>query len=233
MVKVNANFDERVVVHTDQMDWLDSPMPGVRRRLLDRVGDEVARATSIVEYAPGSQFSPHTHTGGEEFLVLSGVFQDEHGDYPAGSYVRNPPTSSHTPGAQDGCVLFVKLWQFDLKDREQVHRHIDEVSDDEVDGQPGVTVSTLYDSERETVRLIRLDAGASYSTSAAGGHEALILSGSARLNDEQLGVHDWARLPTSDSLTLTALGAPTTLWLKSGQLRHVDAEIGALRTFAS
>jgi hypothetical protein len=61
--------------------------------MLDRIGDEVARATSIVRYAPASHFSPHVHDGGEEFLVLEGTFQDEHGDYPVGSYVRNPPTS--------------------------------------------------------------------------------------------------------------------------------------------
>src|SRR4030081_2308500 len=83
---------------------------------------EVARASSIVRYAPASRFSAHTHGGGEEFLVLHGVFQDEHGDYPAGSYVRNPPSSRHTPGSASGCVLFIKLWQFDLKDRTPV-RH--------------------------------------------------------------------------------------------------------------
>src|SRR5262249_62190655 len=78
-----------------------------------RVGDEVARATSIVRYAPGTVFSPHTHPGGEEFFVLDGTFQDERGDYPAGSYVRNPPTSRHTPRSQAGCTIFVKLFQFD------------------------------------------------------------------------------------------------------------------------
>jgi len=95
---LNADFTEPVLLHTDQIAWLASPMKGVHRRMLDRIGDEVARATTIVRYAPGSHFSPHVHSGGEEFIVLEGVFQDEHGDYPAGSYVRNPPTSSHTPG---------------------------------------------------------------------------------------------------------------------------------------
>jgi anti-sigma factor ChrR (cupin superfamily) len=83
-------------------------MPGVHRRMLDRIGGEVARATSIVRYAPASHFSPHIHDGGEEFLVLEGTFQDEHGGYPVGSYVRNPPTSSHTPGSSVGCTIFVK-----------------------------------------------------------------------------------------------------------------------------
>jgi anti-sigma factor ChrR (cupin superfamily) len=56
-----------------------------------------------VRYAPHSRFSAHTHGRDEEFLVLAGVFQDEHGDFPAGSYIRNPPTSSHTPGSESGC----------------------------------------------------------------------------------------------------------------------------------
>ena len=97
-----------------------SPTAGVDRRMLDRIGAEVARATSIVRYAPASRFPAHVHGGGEEFLVLDGVFQDEHGDFPAGSYVRNPPQSRHTPGSAPGCTIFVKLWQFDPDDRTQV-----------------------------------------------------------------------------------------------------------------
>lgn len=67
-----------------------------------------ARATSLVRYQPGSHFSAHEHGGGEEILVLDGVFEDEHGYYPAGSYLRNPPGSRHTPGSTEGCVIFVR-----------------------------------------------------------------------------------------------------------------------------
>ena len=123
-MNLNAEFGARAAVHAARLDWTPSPIPGVDRRMLDRLGDEVARATSIVRYAPHSHFSPHTHGGGEEFLVLDGIFQDEHGDYPAGTYVRNPPTTSHTPGSEPGCTLFVKLWQFDPDDRTPAaHRH--------------------------------------------------------------------------------------------------------------
>jgi anti-sigma factor ChrR (cupin superfamily) len=104
-VNINADFGERVVVHANQMPWIPSPIAGIDRRMLDRIGDDVARATTIESYAPGSAFSAHTHTGGEEHLVLAGVFQDEHGDFPAGIYVRNPPTSFHTPSAQNGATI--------------------------------------------------------------------------------------------------------------------------------
>jgi len=90
-MNLNAYFSKCAAVHAGKLDWVASPMPGVERRMLDRIGEEVARATSVVRYAPHSCFSPHVHEGGEEFLVLAGVFQDEHGDYPAGTYVRNPP----------------------------------------------------------------------------------------------------------------------------------------------
>ena len=145
-MKINAEFDERVVLHADDIEWRDSPMPGVSRRPLDRIGDEVARATTIVRYAPESKFSAHTHDGGEEFIVLEGVFQDEHGDFPAGCYVRNPPTSRHTPGSKPGCVIFVKLWQFDPDDRTHVRvdmNKVGAVADAErpgVDQAPGTLV---------------------------------------------------------------------------------------------
>ena len=108
-MELNADFSQRVLLHADELTWQASPMAGVERRMLDRIGDEVARATTIVRYAPGSHFSAHTHGGGEEFIVLDGVFQDEHGDFPAGSYVRNPPTSRHTPGSAPGCVTALPL----------------------------------------------------------------------------------------------------------------------------
>src|ERR1051325_10252991 len=98
-MEINADFSRRGAVHAARLPWVLSPMAGVERRMLDRIGDEVARATSIVRYAPDSRSSPHTHGGGEEFLVLAGVFQDEYGKYPVGSYVRNSPTSRHTPGS--------------------------------------------------------------------------------------------------------------------------------------
>ena len=104
---VNADFAGRVVVQTNDLPWLPSPQAGVDRRLLDRVGGEVARATSLVRYAPASRFPAHAHALGEEFLVLDGVFSDEHGDYPKGTYVRNPPGSRHTPHTGPGCTIFV------------------------------------------------------------------------------------------------------------------------------
>ena len=89
-MELNADFSRRASVHAARLAWTPSPIAGVERRMLDRIGDEVARATSIVRYAPNCHFSAHTHGGGEEFLVLEGVFQDEHGDFPAGCLYPQP-----------------------------------------------------------------------------------------------------------------------------------------------
>jgi anti-sigma factor ChrR (cupin superfamily) len=108
-MRINADYTLRVVLNHHELPWVTSPESGVERRMLDRVGDEVARATSIVRYQPGSRFRSHTHDRGEEILVLDGVFSDENGDYPAGTYLMNPPGSSHAPFSETGCTLFVKL----------------------------------------------------------------------------------------------------------------------------
>src|SRR6266700_4133394 len=117
---VHDDFSRRVVIATDEMPWTPSPQAGVERRPLDRIGGEVARATSLVRYAPASSFPAHDHALGEEFLVLNGLFSDEHGDYPAGPYIRNPPQSRHTPRTAPGCTILVKLRQMAPSERDRV-----------------------------------------------------------------------------------------------------------------
>jgi len=106
---VNANFDERIVIDTLKSGWVSSPVPGIERIMLDRLGAEDARATSIVRYAAGTTFTPHEHPLGEDFLVLSGVFSDEHGDYPAGTWLRSPHLSVHNPYSNPGSLIYVKV----------------------------------------------------------------------------------------------------------------------------
>ena len=108
-MQINSDYTQRVVLNHHDLPWVSTPILGVERRMLDRVGGEVAKATSIVRYQPGVEFSTHTHDFGEEIFVLEGVFSDEYGDYPAGTYVMNPPGSQHKPYSETGCTLFVKL----------------------------------------------------------------------------------------------------------------------------
>lgn len=221
-MELNANFNERVAVHTDQMAWLASPMPGVERRMLDRIGGEVARATTIVRYAPQSKFSEHTHTGGEEFIVLNGVFQDEHGDYPAGTYVRNPPTTAHTPRSELGCTIFVKLWQFDLRDRTQFRKTMAEELSAPI---AGVASVELHRDDREVVTYSHIDAGAILHNADPGGIELLVISGSLTESGETLGGCAWLRLPEGSPLMATAGADGAKVWIKTGHLRHAKPPV--------
>ena len=117
---LHADLRARAVLDTKALPWAPSPMEGVERRLLDRRGGEVARATSIVRYAPGRCFERHSHPGGEEILVLEGTFSDEMGDYPAGTYLRNPSGSGHAPFSDQGCTLLVKLMQMHPADQQRL-----------------------------------------------------------------------------------------------------------------
>jgi anti-sigma factor ChrR (cupin superfamily) len=119
-MKLHTDFKIKVTVNTESVPWAASPVKDVDRKMLERDGDEVARATSLVRYAPNSRFTTHQHDLGEEFFVLDGVFQDELGQYPAGTYVKNPTGSSHTPFTETGCTLFVKLRYQDPSDDKRV-----------------------------------------------------------------------------------------------------------------
>ncbi len=223
-MEINADFTQRVLVQTDELDWVASPMKGVERRMLDRIGDEVARATTIVRYAPKSHFAAHTHSGGEEFIVLEGVFQDEHGDYPVGSYIRNPPTTSHTPGSEEGCTIFVKLWQFDAADRTSVKIDMANMDSFPVASREGVSVMPLFEDERETVRLETWGSGAHVMVDAPEGAEFFVLNGEFSTDQgESLRKNSWLRIPKGDALSATVGAKGAKVWMKTRHLRFVDS----------
>lgn len=217
-MNLNADFTQRAAVHAASLPWQPSPTPGVDRRMLDRIGGEVARATSIVRYAPDSWFPAHTHGGGEEFLVLDGVFQDEHGDFPVGSYVRNPPQSRHTPGSKEGCTIFVKLWQFDPQDRTDVRLDTAAMRAEPALGRPGVELVELFRDGVEEVRLERWAAGNVIDLALRGGFELLVLDGDFAEGGETFGRHSWLRLPPGSKLHATAGPVGCRVWIKEGHL---------------
>lgn len=216
---VNGDFAQRVVIATGTLPWIPSPQAGVERRLLDRIGGEVARATSLVRYARGSAFPPHQHGLGEEFLVLDGVFSDEHGDYPRGTYVRNPPGTRHTPWTGPGCTILVKLRQMMLTETARV------VIDTSVAEwkvlAPGLGNLPLHvaPGANERVALERLAPGTHLpGVDCPAGEEIFLLSGS--LTDEY-GNYDlgtWIRNPAGFRRSLRSPEG-ATYWVKRGHLR--------------
>jgi len=218
-MNVNADFSKRVVLHGDEIDWMETRMQGVKRRMLDRIGAESGHATTIVSYDPNSKFAAHVHDGGEEFIVLDGVFQDEHGDFPVGSYIRNPPQSSHTPGSDEGCVIFVKLWQFDPEDRNHVRIRFDKMDRIGDRERPGVAVTPLYRDQREHVRIEQWDAGADIKIDDRGGAELFVLEGSFEESGDRLQKHSWLRSPIGGEVRAKVGPDGAKVWIKTGHLR--------------
>jgi anti-sigma factor ChrR (cupin superfamily) len=218
-MRLNADFSRRVVVTPDAWEWRTSPVAGVERVMLDRIGDEVARATSIVRYAPDSSFPAHVHGGGEEILVLDGEFADEHGSYPAGTYIRNPIGSRHSPCVgRAGATIFVKLHQFDPGDLRQIATDTSAGSwqaskADEVDVMP------LHEFGSESVGLVRFEAHAIYPRHIHdGGEEILVIDGSIRDDDGEYPKGSWLRYPDGSAHAVTSGPDGALLYVKAGHL---------------
>lgn len=193
MENINLDFDKKVVIDTEQQNWVNSPMAGVRRKPLARGADEV-HITSIVEYAAGSYFSEHSHPQGEEIFVLEGVFSDQDGDYPAGSYLRNPPTSRHTPFSALGCLIFVKLNQFDPADLTPVR--INTTNSEWLPGIGNLQVMPLHSFEGQHTALVKWPAGEHFQPHKHfGGEEILVISGTFKDEFGGYPKHTWIRSP--------------------------------------
>lgn len=194
-MRVNADFSKRVVIRPEDYNWIGSPATGVERMMLDRIGDEVARATTIVRFAPESYFDAHSHGGGEEFLVLEGVFSDESGDYPAGSYVRNPIGTRHKPHTKGGCTILVKLCQFDPSDTEQFH-----IETRSAAFRPGLveglSVLPLHTAVNENVALVRWAPGTRFNPHRHwGGEEIFVIEGTFADEHGIYPAGSWVRSP--------------------------------------
>ena len=221
-MELHADLSQRVQLDTAALPWLPSPMAGVKRRMLDRRGAEVARATSIVRYAPGSRFERHSHGGGEEILVLEGTFSDEQGDYPAGTYLRNPVGSSHAPFSEAGCTIFVKLQQMQPVDLQRLV--IDTNSSVWLPGLvKGLEVMPLHGFGSEYVALVRWAPGTRFQPHGhPGGEEILVLAGVFQDEHGTYPAGSWLRNPPG-SVHRPWSEAGCTIWVKTG---HLPATLG-------
>ena len=219
-MQINADFSRPVILTPHQYQWIASPQDGVERIMLDRIGAEQARATSIVRYAPGSFFPPHRHPGGEEILVLDGTFSEDSVDYPAGWYLRNPPGSSHRPSSGVGAVIFVKLQQ--MQSHDQRHVRIDTRDPANWRLQRGRAVCPLFDDTAEQVCLQRLAPHEALLAEARGGLELLVLEGEVVARQHACARHGWMRLPAGALPAIVAGAQGATVYLK---VRHLAGTI--------
>lgn len=219
-MQINADRSQRALVHGAQLPWVSSPESGVDRRMLERVGDEVALASSIVRYAPGRSFPAHAHGLGEEFVVLEGVFSDGEGDYETGTYVRNPPGSRHAPFSREGCTIFVKLRQMQVEDAARIRGYPADRR-----WMPGESAgherALLHVDGDVSVHLERAAPGTRVpELSRRGGQEVFVLSGALQLLEPRADVlqaWSWLRDPGEQHSGLVSeTGA--LWWVKRGHL---------------
>lgn len=219
---IRADFSQAVAVTPQTHDWVPSPLPGVCRMMLDRVGGEHARATSLVRYAPGSGYSAHSHPGGEEILVLSGTFSEGPEHYPAGWYLRNPPGSHHEPYSAEGALIFVKLWQMPADETETVRIDTGVASHWHREGHRAVC--PLFARGTERVSLQRLAPGEAVLDQHVDGAELLVVSGELVDGTTRLGPLGWLRLPPGLHTDVAAGPRGATVYLKTKHLPGLEIE---------
>lgn len=214
---VNTDFTRRAATQIADIEWISSPVEGIDRKMLERDGGEVARATTVVRFAPGAKFPFHEHVQGEEFFVLEGTFSDASGDYKAGSYLRNPAGTSHSPWSDEGCLILVKLRQFAEDDKAQ--KAIDtNVGDWQATGLDGLDVMPLHEHGSESVNLYRLAPGVTVPEHThEEGEEFMVLEGTLTDENGHYPKGTWVRQPAGSHHTPYSDGG-CLLYVKTGHL---------------
>ena len=216
---INGDLRVRAVADTTRMAWTPSPSGSVWRKRVHLVGPpESGQVTSVVRYEPRSSFPAHDHPEGEEILVLEGVFSDEHGDWPAGTFLLNPEGFRHAPFSEPGCVLFVKLRQF--AGRERRHVVVDTRSLAwEASSIPAVTCKPLYQQAgfTDSTRLERWAPQADLGVlSYEQGAEFFVLEGEFTDEAGAYRAGCWLRLPVSSRHHPRSAGGCTLYVMRSG-----------------
>lgn len=213
---LNMDFTQRIVIETDELPWVASPRRGVWRKPLAREDAEQGHASSIVRYDPGAAFSKHDHPKGEEILVLDGVFSDHTGDYPAGSYFRNPAGFQHAPFSHSGCLLLVKLHQFQADDSH--HICIDTRNANWQSGHGRLQVLPLHQHHGEQVALVHWPAGERFQSHIHfGGEEIYVMHGEFIDEYGRYPAGSWIRSPHL-SRHQPYVETDTLIWVKTGHL---------------
>jgi len=188
------NFSDAVCLLQSDRQWVTSPADGVSRIHLERESLESGHTTSFVRFEPGSSFPAHLHPQGEEIYVMEGLFSDENGDYPAGTYIRNPPGSSHQPFTETGCTLFVKLDQFQTDDK--LHVVIRPNEQDWHDGIGGLKVTSLHSFNNESTALVWWPENEVFQQhSHFGGEEIVVIKGTFIDEHGEYPEGSWIRSP--------------------------------------
>lgn len=220
-MRIHADFSQIAIIKPEDYHWVKSPRGEVDRVMLDRIGAEYARATSLVKYAPESVFPAHQHPLGEEILVLSGVFTENNQDnYPEGWYLRNPHNSVHQASSKNGTLIFVKLMQMTEQEHEETRINTHDPANWVMLGNK--MRCSLYQSEFEITYLEKLKAHQMFSNLSDQGIELFILTGELSQGTEVFPPGTWIRLPPKRHANFQVGESGVTLYVKEGHLIHAQ-----------
>lgn len=219
-MQLNNDYTRAVVLSTADIPWQQAPFSGVQYRMLEQHGAEGTRSTSVVRYEPGSHLPAHSHALGEEIIILQGEFADESGVYAAGSYIKNPPGSSHAPFSATGCTLFIKQSHLQPEDIERVV--VDAQNSAWRPGMvDGLSVLPLAEFKSEHSALVNWQPGTVFTPHRHwGGEEIYVLDGVFEDEFGRYPAGTWLRSPhMSQHAPFSKAGC--TIFVKVGHLPDV------------
>jgi quercetin dioxygenase-like cupin family protein len=88
----------------NRLRWFQGGAEGMQVAPLPTSGHQL----SLVSWMPGTHVPLHSHPRGEEIFVLSGELQDQVGRYPAGTWLRLHPNSSHAPYSEVETLILLR-----------------------------------------------------------------------------------------------------------------------------
>ena len=192
-----------------QLDWLDSMA----------IESECGETLELKDVHDASVSNPANRRhelmtqlrGGQEYAD-----SNEHGDYPVGTYKRNPVGTEHAPIVKDGCMIIVKLGQFQDGDDQNVEINTANQAFTQDENRAAVQYQALHKFKQEMVRLERWAHDSSITLENTGGIEVLVVNGEFGHQGDIYRKFDWLRLPVGTALEVTTTSDDCTVWIKTG-----------------
>ncbi|MGA8864655.1 MAG: cupin domain-containing protein [Gallionella sp.] len=218
-MQINSDISSRVAIQQAGLPWTDSAIAGIQHRWLEAGIDEAARATAIVQCAPGSTMENCARELGDEIMVLDGVLTDAYGNYGKGTYIKHPPASAHACASASGCLLFVKRHHLEPDDDQRIV--VDTATMPWYQGLvDGLTVMPLAEVGTRHTALVRWAAGTRFNPHRHyGGEEIYVLDGVFEDEYGRYPAGTWVRSPhLSAHCPFSIEGC--TIFVKVGHLRQ-------------
>lgn len=189
---INMDFTKRVVLDTNVVDWQKTGVNGITIKPLAIQDDDLGHLTAMIRYNDKSVYTRKERSNGEELLVLAGTFSTHSGDYPTGTYYRNPRDILQLPFSQHGCIVFAKLNQIHPEDNQKIAKNV--CTDAWVDSKYSAKMQFLSQHGTEQTLMVKWPKGYAYKGEGnVGGTEIFVISGELHDDTNCYSAGTWLR----------------------------------------